>query len=86
MIARDLNVGRDIREWRKRNKYHTQADLQQELRIKSRGTVSAWENSDKPIPRILYLALMALEQRLGPREVFEKRMSAKERAAMKKRS
>ena len=79
-------IGKEIRAWRKRNKYHTQADLQQELRIKSRGTVSAWENSDEPIPRTLYLALEALERLPDLREVFSKRMPAKEKAVLEKRS
>ena len=55
-------TGEDIREWRIRNGYQTQADLQKELGIKSRTTISAWENMNEPIPRPLELALIALER------------------------
>ena len=79
-------IGRDIREWRKRNRYQTQADLQVELAVKSRGTISAWENSDEPIPRTLELALIALERMPELRMIHGMRMTAKEKAALKIRS
>ncbi|MGR3716359.1 MAG: helix-turn-helix domain-containing protein [Thermohalobaculum sp.] len=86
MIGKDIRVGRDIRAWRKCNKYQTQADLQEELGVKSRGTISAWENSDEPIPRTLHLALEALERLPDLRQVLGRRMTAKEKAALKIRS
>ncbi len=86
MIGKDIRVGRDIRAWRKRNKYQTQADLQVELGVKSRGTISAWENSDEPIPRTLELALKALERMPDLRMIHGMRMAAKEKAALKIRS
>lgn len=55
--------GVELREWRKKNKYRKQEFLQKELGIKSRSTISAWENSEKPLPRILELALIALEEK-----------------------
>ncbi len=79
-------IGRDIREWRKRNRYQTQADLQVELGIKSRGTISAWENSDEPISRTLELALFALARLPELRMIHGMRMTAKEKAALKIRS
>ena len=79
-------IGRDIREWRKHNRYQTQADLQVELGVKSRGTISAWENSDEPIPRILELALIALERAPDLRTAIGKRIPVKEQAVFNKRS
>ncbi len=53
--------GHELKEWRKANGYKNQTALKEELQLGSRGTVSAWENSDKEIPRIVFLALHALE-------------------------
>ena len=54
--------GNELPAWRKRNRYPRQEDLMWELGIKSRGTISAWENSDDDLPRTIELALMALER------------------------
>ncbi|WP_026941367.1 helix-turn-helix domain-containing protein [Hellea balneolensis] len=54
-------IGSDLTEWRERNGY-SQKKLQIELGIKSRGTISSWENSDKPLSRTVELALIALER------------------------
>ena len=52
--------GVDLKAWRKRYEY-SQDTLMKELGIQSRQTISTWENGDKELPRILELALMALE-------------------------
>ncbi len=54
--------GHELKEWRKANGYKNQTALKEELQLGSRGTVSAWENSDKEIPRIIFLALQALKR------------------------
>lgn len=53
--------GDELVEWRKKNNY-SQKRLQIELGIKSGGTISAWENSNKSLSRIVELALTALEE------------------------
>lgn len=65
--------GNELPEWRKRNRYLRQEDLMKELNIKSRGTISAWENSDDELPRTVQLALMALEQLPLARKIEGKR-------------
>ena len=55
-------TGGELRAWRKANGYQTQEALQRELGIKSRGTISAWENASEPLPRLVELALKALER------------------------
>lgn len=59
---RILMKGSDLKEWRKINGYKSQASLQLELNLGSRGTVSAWENSKENLPRVVVLALKALER------------------------
>lgn len=53
-------TGKEIKEWRKRNKY-SQAQLQSELGLKSRSTISSLENQETQVPRSIELALAALE-------------------------
>lgn len=53
-------IGKDIAEWRRRNGF-TQEKLRLELDV-TRQTVSGWENSSAPIPRVVELALAALEK------------------------
>ena len=67
--------GRDLPEWRKRNGYLNQDGLRQELGIKSRATISAWENSEEELPRMIQLALNALEELPHVRSIagFEKK-------------
>lgn len=55
-------TGSELKAWRKANGYETQESLQRELGIGSRGTISAWENATDPLPRILELALIALQR------------------------
>ncbi len=51
---------RDLRDWRKRNGF-SQEELRQELGLGSRQTVSSWERPEKEVPRLVELALHALE-------------------------
>ena len=53
--------GRELTDWRKRNGYDQKA-LMRELGIRSRQTVSKWENSGEAVPRTVELALIALEK------------------------
>lgn len=52
--------GRDLRDWRKRNGF-SQEELRRELELGSRQTVSSWERPEKEVPRLVELALRALE-------------------------
>ena len=61
-LMRALIKGSDLKEWSKCNGYNNQAALQLELNLVSRGTVSAWENSKDELPRVIVLALQALER------------------------
>jgi len=67
--------GKQLAEWRKRNGYFNQDGLRRELGIKSRATISAWENTETELPRIVQLALMAIEELPHARNIagFEKR-------------
>ena len=66
--------------WRKRNGYDQQA-LMHELGIRSRQTISSWENSKRTIPRTVELALIALERFPQCRNIGGKRATAHERGA-----
>ncbi len=70
--------GRDLREWRKRNGF-SQEELRQELELGSRQTVSSWERPEKEVPRLVELALRALEIDPTCRQRVGKKASAKER-------
>lgn len=72
--------GADLKVWR-RERSLTQIGLALELDV-TRQTVIAWENSVEPLPRVLQLALSALDQ---SRTVAGKRMSAAEVKAFRKR-
>jgi len=52
--------GSELVQWRQRNGY-SQVDLMNELE-KSRQTVSTWERPDTEVPRVVELALIALER------------------------
>ena len=54
-------TGAELKKWRKSNGY-TQQRLQIELGVKSRGTISSWENSATAVPRVVELALLALSE------------------------
>ena len=70
--------GGSLKEWRKRNNYN-QDTLMLELGIKSRQTISTWENSEDELPRMLKLALLALEHYPDCRTYHGKPMNAVER-------
>ena len=53
-------TGDEMKAWRGRNNY-TQDMLMRELEVKSRQTISSWENAEK-VPRLVELALAALER------------------------
>jgi transcriptional regulator with XRE-family HTH domain len=57
-------LGTELRAWRKRNRY-TQDMLRMALELGSRQTIITWERFDKPIPRTVELALLALEHMPG---------------------
>lgn len=67
--------GEDVRQWRVRNGYQRQTDLQRELEIKSRSTISNWENTKGQIPRVLKLALTALEENPSLRNICGQRQA-----------
>jgi DNA-binding XRE family transcriptional regulator len=53
-------LGTELAEWRKRNGF-TQDTLRMALGVKSRQTIVTWEKSTDPLPRLVQLALLALE-------------------------
>jgi transcriptional regulator with XRE-family HTH domain len=61
-------LGTELREWRKRNSW-TQEKLRQELGIKSRRTIISWEKSTAVLPRMVVLALLALDKMPQARHV-----------------
>ena len=61
-------TGAELKAWRARNRYR-QVDLQRELELGSRSTLSAWEASKEPLPRTIVLALMALEKLPEARQI-----------------
>jgi DNA-binding XRE family transcriptional regulator len=54
-------LGTELPEWRSRNRF-TQDTLRMALGVKSRQTIITWEKSTEPLPRLVELALMALER------------------------
>ena len=53
-------LGTELPDWRKRNGF-TQDTLRIALGVKSRQTIITWEKSTEPLPRLVELALLALE-------------------------
>ena len=53
-------LGTDLPEWRKRNRF-TQNTLRMALGLGSRQTIITWEKSTDRLPRMVELALLALE-------------------------
>jgi transcriptional regulator with XRE-family HTH domain len=53
-------TGAELPEWRKRNHF-TQDSLRMALGLGSRQTIITWEKSTEKLPRIVELALLALE-------------------------
>ena len=68
--------GSELVAWRKRLGY-SQIDLMRELEVRSRQTISSWENSER-IPRIVELAIVSLERDEQLRRYAGKAASAKE--------
>lgn len=73
--------GADLKAWRKARDY-TQASLAADLEV-TRQTVITWESSTEPLPRLLALALSALDQ---GRNVAGKKPSAAEVKAFRERT
>jgi DNA-binding XRE family transcriptional regulator len=61
-------LGTELPEWRKRNSF-TQDTLRIALGIRSRQTIITWEKSTAPLPRLVELALFALENYPDQRKV-----------------
>jgi transcriptional regulator with XRE-family HTH domain len=72
-------TGGELLAWRRRNDF-TQLDLMAELNIGSRQTISSWENASE-VPRIVELAVIALELDLRLRQRAGKKASATEKRA-----
>jgi len=53
-------LGIELPQWRARNRF-TQDTLRIALGIRSRQTIITWEKSTEPLPRLVQLALLALE-------------------------
>jgi transcriptional regulator with XRE-family HTH domain len=82
MGQRRMN-GTDLKKWRDKHGF-TQADLMRELEVKSRQTISNWENSSNEIPRMLVLSLTALADIPECRNFYGKSATAKEKRRSKK--
>jgi DNA-binding XRE family transcriptional regulator len=54
-------TGSELPEWRHRNRF-TQDTLRIALGIRSRQTIITWEKSTERLPRLVQLALLALER------------------------
>ncbi len=52
--------GRDLREWRKRNRF-SQEELRQGLNLASQHTLNSWEHPEKEVPPLVEHALCKLE-------------------------
>jgi len=53
-------LGTELPQWRAQNRF-TQDTLRIALGIRSRQTIITWEKSTEPLPRLVQLALLALE-------------------------
>ena len=71
--------GTQLRNWRIAHGYR-QSELMIELGIKSRQTLSAWENDAGEIPRLVELAIQAVEHVPECRRTIWKGASCKERS------
>ena len=69
--------GSELTEWRQRNGY-TQQNLMLELDIRARQTISSWEKETATVPRIVELALLALERFPESKRIEGKKASTKE--------
>ena len=75
--------GKELRQRRKRLGY-SQETFISELGIKSRQTLITWEKSGAELPRIVHLAVMALEELPECRHVHGKKATAVQRKAFNK--
>jgi transcriptional regulator with XRE-family HTH domain len=64
--------GEELVAWRRKHGF-TQEQLMLELDVKSRQTMSAWENSGRQVPRLVELALVALEREPSVRLIHGKK-------------
>jgi transcriptional regulator with XRE-family HTH domain len=70
-------IGTELADWRKRNRF-TQDGLRMALGMGSRQTIISWEKSTEPLPRMVQLALMALQNFPESRSVDGARYTASE--------
>jgi transcriptional regulator with XRE-family HTH domain len=70
-------IGTELPDWRKRNRF-TQDGLRMALGMGSRQTIISWEKSNEPLPRMVQLALMALQNFPESRGVDGARYTASE--------
>jgi transcriptional regulator with XRE-family HTH domain len=68
-------TGDELVAWRKRNGL-TQEDLMAELDVKSRQTISSWESADRKVPRLVELAVRALDLEPSQRRRAGKRATS----------
>lgn len=61
-------LGIELPQWRARHRF-TQDMLRIALGIRSRQTIITWEKSTEPLPRLVELALLALENFPEERQV-----------------
>jgi transcriptional regulator with XRE-family HTH domain len=74
-------TGPELVEWRRRNGF-SQADLMAELDIASRQTISSWERAPE-VPRMVELAVIALEVHPDCRRRAGRKASAEEKRAFR---
>lgn len=65
---------------------YTQAEFMRELGVKSRQTISAWERPDAEVPRLVELALIALERHTECRNVSGHKATRQEAREFKERT
>ncbi len=75
-------TGGELSAWRRRNDF-TQSDLMAELDVGSRQTVSSWENASE-VPRMVELAVTALELDPNLRQRAGKKASTAEKRAFRR--
>lgn len=75
--------GVDLKNWRKEQGYSQKA-LMMELGVRSRATISGWENSAEELPRLVQLALRAVEDIPEVRNVSGRRTSIGEKRVWRK--
>jgi len=77
-------LGADLVSWRTRNGYR-QEDLMRELDVKSRQTISSWERPEHVVPRLVELALIALEHAPSCRRIAGKKLALHMRISLQER-